>query len=363
MDAPDSHALPGQLVVDAGAASPRRSSPASWSEPIVPDPLVVPQAAARIARHAHRTPILTSRGLDEIAGAWLVFKCENFQRVGAFKFRGAINALLQLDEPTRRRGVITHSSGNHAQALALAGKLTGTRVVVVMPHTAPQVKRTATLAQGAEVVDCEPTQQSREQTVAALIERYGYELIHPYDDWRVVAGQGTAAWELFEQAGPEPLDAVVAPVGGGGLLAGTALAALAYTSTTSQSQPIRIFGAEPACADDAKRSLELGQIQPSLNPKTLADGLRTALGVRPFAVLRRHVTSIGLVSEHEMIDAMRLVWERLKIVIEPSCAVPLAAILNSALPVQGQRVGIILSGGNVDLGPFFQALASKIDSV
>ena len=357
MDASDASASPRSVVDARTTPEPTARSPSP--EPTLPEPWVVPQASARIADHAHRTPILTSRGIDEMAGARLVFKCENFQKVGAFKFRGAINALRQLDEPTRRRGVITHSSGNHAQALALAGKLTGTRVVVVMPRNAPLVKRNATLAQGAEVVDCEPTQQAREETVAALIERHGYELVHPYDDWRVIAGQGTAAWELFEQAGPEPLNAVVAPVGGGGLLAGTALAALAHTATTSQ--PVRVFGAEPARADDAKRSLDLGQIQPSLNPNTLADGLRTALGVRPFAVLRRHVTSIGLVSEHEMINAMRLIWERLKIVIEPSCAVPLAAILNGALPVQGQRVGVILTGGNVDLDPLFQALALRID--
>ena len=309
------------------------------------------EAAGRIAPWAHRTPVLTSRTLDERCGGSIFLKCENFQKVGAFKFRGAMNAVLQLGPAERAAGVVTHSSGNHAQALALAGKLAGVPVCVVMPHTAPAIKRAATEGYGARVVPCEPTLADREATVALLIAEHGYSLVHPYDDWRVIAGQGTAALELLAQAGP--LDAVVSPCGGGGLLSGTAVAVKATAPETL------VFGAEPANADDARRSLEAGEIVPSADPRTVADGLRTSLGERGFAVIRERVDGIVTATEAEILDAMRLIWERLKIVVEPSCVVPVAAILNGRIEAKGKRIGAILTGGNVDLDPLFRDLAAK----
>lgn len=308
-------------------------------------------AAERIAPWVHRTPAMTSRTLDERCGGTVILKCENLQRVGAFKFRGAVNALLQLDEAGRRAGVVTHSSGNHAQALALAGKLLGVPVTVVMPRTAPAVKRQATEGYGARVVTCEPTLADREATVSAEIDRHGLALVHPFNDWNVIAGQGTAALELLDQAGP--LDMIVCPVGGGGLLAGTALAMRGASPRT------KVIGAEPARADDARRSLETGSIQPSNDPRTIADGLRTSLGTRTFAVISGHVDRIVTASEAEIIEAMRFIWERVKIVLEPSSAVAVAPLWNGQLDVKGLRVGAILSGGNVDLEPLFQALAQK----
>ncbi len=308
-------------------------------------------AAERLAPWAHRTPVLTSRTLDARCGGSVILKCENFQRVGAFKFRGAMNAVLQLSEAEKAAGVITHSSGNHAQALALAGQLIGVPVCIVMPRTAPAVKRAATEGYGARIVTCEPTLAAREATVAALMEEHGYVLVHPFDDWRVIAGQGTAAWELLEQAGP--LDMIVTPCGGGGLLAGTAIAVQGKSPST------RVLGAEPKEADDARRSLESGTIVPSGDPKTIADGLRTSLGSKGFSIIRQHVEGIVTATEAEILGAMRFVWERVKIVIEPSSAVPVAPILNGQLDVRGLRVGVILSGGNVDLEPFFQALAAR----
>jgi threonine dehydratase len=311
----------------------------------------VRRAADRLAPWAHRTPVLTSKTLDQRCGGAVFLKCENFQRVGAFKFRGAMNAVLQLSEAERAAGVVTHSSGNHAQALALAGQLAGVPVCVVMPRTAPAIKRTAAEGYGARIVPCEPTLAAREAAVAELIAKHGYTLIHPFDDWRVIAGQGTAAWELLDQAGP--LDLVVAPVGGGGLLAGTALA------VQGRLPMPRVIGAEPSAADDARRSLEAGTILPSGDPKTVADGLRTALGTRGFHVIRQHVAAIATATEAEILEAMRFLWERVKIIVEPSGAVALAPILTGRLPVRGARVGIILSGGNVDLDPMFQALVAK----
>ncbi len=308
-------------------------------------------AYERIAPWIHKTPVLTSRTLDGRSGGSIFLKCENFQKVGAFKFRGAINAVLQLTEEEKPRGVITHSSGNHGQALARAGQLLGVPVCVVMPKTAPSIKRAATEGYGATVVLCEPTLASREATVNPLISEHGYTLIHPFDNWSVIAGQGTAAWELLDQAGP--LDMVVTPVGGGGLLSGTALAVKGRSPST------KVVGAEPLMADDARRSLAIGSIQPSNDPKTVADGLRTSLGEKPFAVIAKHVDQIVTATEAEIIDAMRFVWERFKIIIEPSCSVPLAPILNGSLDVRGLRVGVVITGGNVDLDPFFQALASK----
>ncbi len=308
------------------------------------------QAAKRLEPWAHRTPVLTSRTLDERSGARVFLKCENLQRVGVFKFRGAMNALLLLDEDQKAAGVVTHSSGNHAQALALAGQLLGVPVTIVMPRTAPAVKRAATEGYGARIVLCEPTLESRESTVAAESQRHGLTLVHPFNDWNVIAGQGTAALELLDQAGP--LDVVIAPVGGGGLLAGTALA------VKGRSPGTVVIGAEPANADDARRSLEAGSIQPSFDPRTIADGLRTSLGSRTFAVIRQYVDAIVTCSEAEIIDATRFVWERLKIVIEPSSAVVVAPLLTARLRAKG-RVGVILSGGNVDVETFFRGLAAQ----
>jgi threonine dehydratase len=308
-------------------------------------------AAERLAPWIHRTPVLSSRTLDGICGGSVVLKAENFQKVGAFKFRGAMNALLNLDDDARGRGVVTHSSGNHAQALARAGQLLGVPVTVVMPRTAPAIKRAATEGYGATVVSCEPTLAARESTVADQVERHGYRLVHPFDDWRVIEGQATAAWELLDQAGP--LDMVIAPVGGGGLLSGTAL------TVKGRSPSTRVIGAEPKNADDAQRSLASGRIEPSHDPQTVADGLRTSLGTRTLSVIREHVDAIVTATEAEILDAMRFVWERFKIVIEPSSSVPVAPVLTGALPVEGLKVGIIISGGNVDLGPFFQSLAAK----
>jgi threonine dehydratase len=310
----------------------------------------IAEAARRLEPWVHRTPVLTSRTLDQRCGGQVFLKCENLQRVGAFKFRGAMNALLQLGADQKTSGVVTHSSGNHAQALALAGQLLGVPVTIVMPRTAPAVKRAATEGYGARIVLCEPTLESRESTVADQIEQNGFTLIHPFNDWNVIAGQGTAALELLEQAGP--LDVVIAPVGGGGLISGTALAVKARSPRT------RIVGAEPERADDARRSLESGSIQPSDDPRTIADGLRTSLGEKTFAVICRHVDAIVTASEAEIVDGMRFVWERIKIVIEPSSAVVVAPLLTSRMPVRDLRVGIILSGGNVDVDPFFQSLAA-----
>jgi threonine dehydratase len=317
----------------------------------IPPASKVSEAATRLTPWVHRTPVLTSRTLDERSGGSVFVKCENLQRVGAFKFRGATNALLQLTDAERKAGVITHSSGNHAQAVALAGQLLGIPVCVVMPRTAPAVKRLATEGYGARVVLCEPTLASRESTTADLIAEHGYTLIHPFDNWNVIAGQGTAAWELLDQAGL--LDLIITPVGGGGLLSGTALACQAKSPHT------HVIGAEPERADDACRSFKEGTIRPSENPKTMADGLLTSLSERTFAVIRRHVSDIVTVTEAEILAAMRFMWERMKIVIEPSSAVAVAPILNDKLSVRGQRVGIIISGGNVELDVLFDALQSK----
>ncbi len=309
-------------------------------------------ALGRLEPWAHRTPVVTSKALDDRSGSSIFLKCENLQKVGAFKFRGAMNAILQLGEAERSRGVITHSSGNHAQAVALAGRLCGVPVTVVMPWVAPAVKRAATEGYGARIVLCEPTIASREETVAREIAEHGSVLVHPYNDWNVIAGQGTAAWELLDQAGP--LDAVVCPVGGGGLLAGTAIAVKCRSSST------RVLAAEPANADDARRSLESGSIERSDDPRTIADGLRTtSIGDRNFAVIAQTVERIFTASESEIIDAMRFVWERTKLVIEPSSAVAIVPLLSGQLGAGTGRVGVIISGGNVDFEAFFAALASK----
>ncbi len=299
------------------------------------------QAAARIKDRIHRTPVLTCGALDALVGARLFFKCENFQKVGAFKMRGACNAVFSLDEQEAARGVATHSSGNHAQALALAAKLRGIPAYVVMPSGSPKVKREAVLGYGAEVIDCEPNLPARESTLGEVVRRTGAVFIHPYNDERVMAGQGTAALELLDQV-PD-LDLVLAPVGGGGLLSGTAVACARGVSSP------RVIGGEPSGADDAARSLAAGRLIPSVEPDTVADGLLTSLGDLTFDVIRRHVETIWTVPEQDIIRAMRLVWERMKIVVEPSAAVCPGALLGHREDVAGLRVGVILSGGNVDL--------------
>jgi threonine dehydratase len=307
-------------------------------EPAIED---VRAAAERIGPWAHRTPVLTCASLDDMAGARLFFKCENFQRTGAFKFRGASNAVLALSEDQARRGVATHSSGNHAAALALAARLRGVPAHVVMPRSAKAIKQAAVAAYGGQVVLCEPTLAAREATLESVVAATGATVVHPYNDPMVIAGQGTAALELLEQVAD--LDVVITPVGGGGLASGTAIA------VTSLSPGTRVVAAEPAAADDAFRSLREGRIVPSADPRTIADGLLTSLGTVTFAVIRRLVAEIVTVSEDEIAAAMRHVWERMKIVIEPSSAVPVAAVLERSLRVPGRRIGIVVSGGNVDL--------------
>jgi threonine dehydratase len=311
----------------------------------------VRRAVERLRPWVHQTPVLTSRTLNERCGGSVFLKCENLQRVGAFKFRGAMNALLQLDENERAAGVVTHSSGNHGQALAAAGRILGIPVCVVMPATAPAVKRAAVEGYGARVVSCEPTLAAREAAVLREIEESKLTLVHPFDDWRVIAGQGTAAWELLDQV--IGLDMVLCPIGGGGLASGTCLAVKGRAPST------RVIGAEPAAADDAARSLRSGKIEAANDPQTVADGLRTSLSPKTFAVLRAHLDGIVTATELQILDATRFVWERLKIVIEPSSAVPLAPVLERELDVAGLRVGIILTGGNIDLGPMFDALKRK----
>ncbi len=317
-----------------------------------PDLDAIERASARLAPWIHRTPVLTSRTLDALTGGTIFLKAENLQKIGAFKIRGAMNALLQLDEASCAKGVVTHSSGNHAQALALAGKQLGVPVCVVMPRTAPVIKKQATEGYGAKVVPCEPTLASREETVERLIAEHGYTLVHPFDNWHVVEGQATASWELLDQA--SPLDIVIAPVGGGGLLAGTAI------TVNGKSPSTQVIGAEPKNADDAQRSLVSGKIEPSHDPKTIADGLRTSLGERTFAVIKHKVDAIVTATEPEILDAARFVWERFKVIIEPSSAVAVAPLFNGAIDARGKRVGVIISGGNVDLEPLFQAWAAKI---
>ena len=312
----------------------------------------VEAAALRIAAHVRRTPVATSRGIDRAIGTEVAFKCENLQRAGAFKFRGACNAVLALPDAEAADGVCTHSSGNHGAALALAARLRSIPATVVMPAGAPRVKRRAVEAFGAEIVECAPTLAAREETLRALVTERGGREVHPYDNFHVIAGQGTAALELLEEPDPAPwcvplsgpLDSIVAPVGGGGLLGGSAL--------VGAHRGCRVYGAEPAGADDAMRSLRAGRIIPAEAPDTIADGLRTSLGGRNFEVIRNCVEDILTVSEDAILAAMRLLWERAKLVVEPSGAVGLAALLEHGPPRGCSRIGVVLSGGNVDLDAF-----------
>ncbi len=298
-------------------------------------------AAERIRPYAHRTPVLTCSSLDRQVGARVFLKCENLQKVGAFKFRGACNAVFSLAESEVERGVVTHSSGNHAQALALAARLRGIPAYIVMPHTAPAVKKQAVAGYGGKITFCEPTLEARESTQAQVIAQTGATSIHPYNNYQVIAGQGTAALELLEEI--PVLDAILAPISGGGLLSGTAIAA------TELSPGIRVIGAEPEGADDAFRSLAEGRIIPSVNPKTIADGLMASLGDLTFPIIAKRVERIVTVSEAGIIAAMKFIWERAKIIIEPSAAVAVAVLWERKLDVTGMSVGVILSGGNLDL--------------
>ena len=301
----------------------------------------VQEAVARVEGLVHHTPVLTCSSLDDRVGARIFCKCENFQKAGAFKFRGACNAVMSLSDAGAKRGVATHSSGNHGAALALAARLRGMSARIVMPANAPASKKAAVAGYGGTIVYCEPTQEAREATLEAVVRETGAAFVHPYNNGKVIAGQGTAALELCAEV-PQ-LDVILAPVGGGGLLSGTALTAAARTPGT------QVIGTEPAAADDACRSLAAGKILPANDPTTIADGLRTSLGELTFAILQRHVAQIVTVREEAIIAAMRYVWERMKIIIEPSSAVPIAALLDNRLEVSGKRVGVILTGGNVDL--------------
>lgn len=299
------------------------------------------QAATRIKPYIHRTPVLTCQTFDKMFQASLHYKCENFQKVGAFKSRGAVNAVFSLAEDTVKKGVGTHSSGNHAQALARAGKLRDCKAFIVMPENAPQVKIDAVRSYQGIITFCKPTLQAREETLRQVLEETGAIEIHPYNNYTIIEGQATCALELIEDGGV--FDLILCPVGGGGLLSGTALSAAYFTKRT------RVIACEPAGADDAFRSYHAGHIIPSEKPDTIADGLLTSLGQRNFPIIQKYVSDIVTVSENAIVEAMKLIYERMKIVIEPSSAVPFAAILENKINVKGLKVGIILSGGNVDL--------------
>jgi threo-3-hydroxy-L-aspartate ammonia-lyase len=309
----------------------------------------VADAAARLAGVAHRTPVATSRTLDERLGARVFLKCETLQRVGAFKFRGAYNAISRLSAEERRRGVLTFSSGNHAQAVALASRLVGAPATIVMPRNAPAAKLRATEGYGARVVTYDPGTEVREEIASRLQKETGAILIPPFDHPHVIAGQGTAARELLEETGP--LDVLLTPCGGGGLLSGTALAASVL------SPACRVIGVEPEKGDDGRRSFQTGTLHTVRNPDTIADGARTpSLGQLTFPLIQAHVKDIVTVSDAQLVETLRFVWERMKLVVEPTGVLGLAAAFHGVVPVRGLRVGAILTGGNVDLGEMAQLL-------
>ena len=306
-----------------------------------PDFSDITLAAGRIKGYIHKTPVLSSKTINQILETDIFFKCENFQKVGAFKFRGAINAVLSLPQDVLEKGVCTHSSGNHAQALSLAAKMANTPAYIVMPENAPRVKVNAVKGYGAEIIFCEPSLQAREKTLEKVQQRTGSVFIHPYDNSSVIAGQGTAAKELLEKI--TGLDIIMAPVGGGGLMSGTCI------SARHINPRIRIYGAEPGNANDAQQSFRQKRFIPSVNPDTLADGLLTSLSEKTFRILSEHLDDILTCSEESIIAAMRLIFERMKIIAEPSGAVPLACIIDNPDIFRGKRTGIIISGGNLDL--------------
>ncbi len=301
-------------------------------------------AAIRIAPYIHNTPIMTCKSINELYGLDLYFKCENFQKIGAFKIRGGMNASLQLTKAQLEKGVATHSSGNHAQALAFASKMLGIKAYIVMPESSPQVKVNAVKGYGAEVTICASNQAARESTLEAIVERTGATFIHPYDNDEVITGQATCVKEIIEAI--PAIDIVVTPVGGGGLLSGTCLGAHYF------KPGLKVYAGEPEGAADAVLSIQSGKVEKAPFVNTIADGLMTTLSERTLEIIKAHVTDIILVSEDEIKAALRLVYERMKIIIEPSCAVPLAAVLKHADLFKGKKVGIILTGGNVDLSKF-----------
>lgn len=308
----------------------------------IPSSADIEFAHSKIKPHIHRTPILTCSAINKIAGCSLFFKCENFQKVGAFKIRGAMNAILSLNEEELSKGVCTHSSGNHAQALALASQIAGAKAYIVMPSNAPSVKLNAVKGYGATVIECEPTLDARKAGVDKIVSEKGAVFIPPFDDYRIIAGQATTAKEVYEVL-EDNLDFFLAPVGGGGLLSGTAL------TTKHMSPNTKVIGCEPEGADDAFQSFNKKRLIPSINPNTIADGLLTSLSDRTFEIIINNVQEILTVSDEEIMQALQLTWERMKIIIEPSSSVCLAALLKNQELFEGKKVGVIISGGNVDL--------------
>jgi threonine dehydratase len=306
----------------------------------LPELIDIQTAYSRIKPFIHHTPVLTSHQLNNLYDCELFFKCENFQKVGAFKFRGATNAVLSMSEPEKLRGVVTHSSGNHAAALSLAARMNGIKANIVMPESAPFVKKNAVAGYGADITFCKPTLQAREDTTKLIMEKTGATLIHPYDNFNVICGQGTAALELLSEK--QDLDIVVAPVGGGGLLSGTS------TCVKGMNKKIQVIGAEPLNANDAFISFTTGQLTPSVNPVTCADGLLTSLSALTFSIIRKNVDRILTIREDSIIECMLLVWERMKIIIEPSSATVLAVVKENPDLFKGKKIGLIISGGNVD---------------
>lgn len=301
----------------------------------------VQNAYLKIREKVHRTSVLTSKKVNERAGGELFFKCENFQKGGAFKFRGATHAVGELSDKKAQNGVATHSSGNHAQAVALAAKFRGIPAHIVMPENAPKVKVNAVRDYGAQITFCNPTQKSRESTLKEVVKETGAAFIHPYDNPHIIMGQGSTAIELLEDK-PD-LDIILVPIGGGGLMSGTAIAASGLSPKT------KVIGSEPEVANDAYLSFKSGKLHPVQSTNTVADGLRTSLSELTFACIQEHVDEIVTVTEDEIVEAMRFIWERMKIIIEPSCAVPVAAVFNGKVNVEGKKVGIIITGGNIDL--------------
>ena len=307
----------------------------------VPSAADIQQSHALIQPYIHRTPVLTCQSINSISGAQLFFKCENFQKIGAFKMRGASNAALRLDEAARKKGLATHSSGNHAQAVAKIAQALGVPAHIVMPENAPSVKREATAGYGARIVLCEATQAARESTLAQVLAETGATFIHPYDDYNVIAGQATAALELIQEVAD--LDAIISPIGGGGLMSGTALSTHYFSPNT------KIYGAEPEQVNDAWLSFKSGVRTQHQGLPSIADGLLTNMSERTFDIIKTHLSDVFTVTEAEIVAAMQLVYERMKIVVEPSCVVPLAAVLKNGDVFAGKKVGIILTGGNVDV--------------
>ena len=317
----------------------------------------ISEAFNRIRKYINYTPVMSSRTLDNLFKAKISFKCENFQRIGAFKARGAFNAIIQLSTEERKRGVVTHSSGNHAQAVSLASTVLGVKSTIIMPRNAPKIKKIATKSYGANVIECDNNQSDIVERTNEFIDEHGSILIHPYNNWQVIHGAGTAAYELLQEE--KSLDIILAPIGGGGLISGTSLAVKGLSPST------HVIGVEPLNANDAFKSFKDGtKIYPSIDPDTIADGLRTSLGDITFEVIKDNVKNIFTVTEKSIIEAMRFIWERMKIIVEPSGAVPLAGLFKineeNLIDIRGLKIGLIISGGNIDLSAFFSMLEKKI---